>query len=938
MGDKIIIAQLDIDVNSLIKSTSEVKSVIDQLKKSQAELTKQGDTSSAQYVQNVADLKTLNQAYNANIKAINESTNAKAEEANRTQLLNLALEAEATSIKQARDQNSLLNKLRNETNVTTEEGRLELQKLNAKLDENNEFIKENADQYLKQKINIGNYSDSIKDALSNLNPLNGGLSGFIERSQQAGGVGALLTTSLKGITTGIIGVTRASLTFLATPIGAVIGAIGLAVGALVTYLKQSQTGIDAVTSVTRPLQAVFSALLSVVSKVGKAIFDAFSNPKKTLIELGEFVKQNLINRFTAFGEILEGIITLDFKKLSNGVLQAGTGVENLTDKIQTGAQETAKFLDDAIKKGQEIDRLTKEIERDQLAFNKAQITTNDLIDEQLLISKDTSRSFTEREKSALEIIRLTGEQGAKEEEIIQKKIRILKLEQSLKDAKEITIEEQQKLIDLEVALDEAQDRALNARLEQTRVISGARKEAQQQAEEAIKREQELRQKALDDLLKTSQAELALFLSSQGVRAKSFEEQLKLAEQTYAKELEIAERAFNATQKTEIDKLNFLTAQNDAKNALAQSQLDLVVANAETELQKFVEFNQSKLDNDKFLTTELVNEEKNRLNLILQEQNDFAKLRLEQGVINEQQYNDEINKINTENDLKLKALDEEKKIADAEKAFIDLENQRALEDLIFQDNLAIKQQRLEEERLKEVANAEKTGADITKINAKYDQLQKNLDKQAQLAKVDAFQSAIGQIGGILNAFGVKNKNLSIALATADAFLSATKAYASQLIPGDPSSFGRAVFAGGVALASGLGNVAQIAKTDTKFEKGGVQAVGGNRHSAGGTKFVGSDGTRFEAERGELIGVLNRNASNAFMSFNNAFGSKGSTNTSFAQNGGIIARGMNTRSNDIEQLTALTTDVIASLPAPIVTVEEINSVANRVNVIESGASFG
>jgi len=938
MADKIVIASLDIDVNALIKSTSEVKQVIDQVKKAQAELVKQGDTSSAQYVQNSADLKTLNQAYNANLKAISESTNAKAEEANRTQLLNIALQAEATSIKEARDQNALLNKLRNETNVTTEEGAKELALLNSKLDENNDFIKENADAYLQQKINIGNYSDSIKDALSNLNPLNGGLSGFIERSQQAGGVGALFTTSLKAVAQGIIGVTRASLAFLATPIGAVIGAIGLAIGALVTYLKQSQSGIDAVTSVTRPLQAVFSALLGVVGKIGKAIFEAFSNPKKTLMELADFVKQNLINRFTAFGEILEGIITLDFKKLSNGVLQAGTGVENLTDKIQNGAKETANFLDDAIKKGQEIDQLTKQIERDQLAFNKAQIQTNDLIDEQLLISKDTSRSFAEREKASLEIIRLTGEQGAKEEEIIKKKIRILQLEQSLKDAKEITIEEQQKLIDLEVALDEAQDRALNARLEQQRVISGARKEAQQQAEEAEKRAQDLRQKLLDDLLKKSQAELALFLSSQGVRAKSFEEELKLAEQTYQKEIEIAQLAFNATKKTEIDKLNFLTAQNEAKNKLADSQLNLVIANAELELQKFVEFNNSKLDAEKFLTTELVNEEKARLDLIAKERADFEKVRLEQGVINEQQYNDAINGINADNALKLKEIDDKKKQADAEKAIIDLENQRALEDLIFQDNLAIEQQRLEQQRQVELTNAEKTGADVTKINAKYDQLQRNLDKQNQLAKLDAFQNTIGQIGGLLNAFGVKNKNLSIALATADAFLSATKAYASQLIVGDPSSFGRAVVAGGLALGSGLANVAQIAKTDTKFEKGGIQMVGGKSHSLGGTKFFGTDGTRFEAQSDELIGVLNRNASRNFMSFNDAFGSKGSVNTSFAQNGGLIARGMNSKTNDIEQLATITSDVIANMPNPVVTVEEINSVANRVNVIESGASFG
>ena len=425
MANKIVISELDIDVNALIKSTAEVKNAIDTIKKQQAELTKSGETASHQFVQNSADLKVLSSAYNSNLKAIADSTQAQADYANRTQLISLALQTEVTSIKEAREQNSILNRLRNEANATTKEGQEEITALNKKLDENNDFIKANADAYLQQKINIGNYSESIQDALSNLNPLNGGISGFIQRSQEAGGVGNLLTTSLKGISQGIIGMTRASLAFLATPIGAVIGAIGLALGALITYLKSSQSGIDAVTSVTRPLQAIMTALMSVVNSVGKALFDAFSNPKKTLMELGEFVKTNLINRFKAFGVILEGIIELDFKKVTNGVLQAGTGVENMTDKIQSGAKATGKFLDDAIKKGQQIDALKKDIERSELDYQKAQIKTNDLIDAQLLISKDTSKSFAERGKASEEIIRLTEELGKKEQEIIQKKIREL---------------------------------------------------------------------------------------------------------------------------------------------------------------------------------------------------------------------------------------------------------------------------------------------------------------------------------------------------------------------------------------------------------------------------------------------------------------------------------------------------------------------------------
>lgn len=933
---KIVISELDIDVNALIKSTAEVKNAIDTIKKQQADLTKQGETASNQFVQNAADLKTLSSAYNSNLKAISESTQATADQANRTQLLTLALESEVVSIKEARDQNALLNKLRNEANATTEEGQQEIAKLNAKLDQNNEFIKENADAYLKQKINIGNYSESIKDALSNLNPLNGGIGAFIERSQQAGGVGNLLTTSLKGISTGIIGMTRASLAFLATPIGAVIGAIGLALGALITYLKSSQSGIDAVTSVTRPLQAIMTALMSVVKSVGSALFDAFSNPKKTLMELGEFVKQNLINRFKAFAVILEGIIELDFKKVTNGVLQAGTGVENMTDKIQSGAKATNKFLSDAIAKGQEIDRLKKDIERSELDYQRAQIKTNDLIDQQLLISKDTSKSFAERGKASEEIIRLTEILAQKEQAIIQKKIKALELEYSLKDAKELTIAEQQAMIDLEKQLDDAEDRGLNARLEQQRVLSGLKKEQQAEAKAQADAEAERRQKNLDDIANKAQAELDLFLSKQGIKAKSLEEDLKLAEEVYQKQIDINQKEYNASEKTAIDKLNLQTKNNEATNELLQKQSDLVVSNLDRELQLFIDNNKSKLDANKFLTDELVAQEKERLELINNERIDAERVRLEQGVISQQQYNDAINGINVENKAKQDELDLQRKEAEAQKQLIDLENKRAYEDLIFREDFDIKLQRLEEERTAQLKTAEKTGADIEKINKLYDARARELNKQQQLAKVDSFQNAIGQIGSILNAFGVKNKNLAMALATADAFLSATKAYGSQLVIGDPTSLPRAIGAGASALASGIANVAQIAKTDTKFEQGGIVEIGGKRHSAGGTKFWGEDGTSFEAERGEGIGILNRNAFASFMDLNNRYPSGKSTPT-FMQGGGIITQGVNNNNFNIDAFVNGLIQANQTLPRPVVFVEDINSGQNNYADVVNGANF-
>ena len=140
-------------------------------------------------------------------------------------------------------------------------------------------------------------------------------------------------------------------------------------------------------------------------------------------------------------------------------------------------------------------------------------------------------------------------------------------------------------------------------------------------------------------------------------------------------------------------------------------------------------------------------------------------------------------------------------------------------------------------------------------------------------------------------------------------------------------------GKIAFAVGAtaNSIRQI--NSAKFEKGGLMEIGGKRHSQGGTKFIGEDGTRFEAEKGEMIGVLNRGASEVFMKFNNQFGN-GQMGTTFAENGGIISRSIDTTGNiDIDRLA----QTIASLPNPIVYVEELNAKQNLRNEIITIADF-
>jgi hypothetical protein len=52
-----------------------------------------------------------------------------------------------------------------------------------------------------------------QEAFKGINLFNGGIGGFVARAQEAGGAGNLLTTSLKGMTSGVYGMVKASLVF-----------------------------------------------------------------------------------------------------------------------------------------------------------------------------------------------------------------------------------------------------------------------------------------------------------------------------------------------------------------------------------------------------------------------------------------------------------------------------------------------------------------------------------------------------------------------------------------------------------------------------------------------------------------------------------------------------------------------------------------------------
>lgn len=901
MAQKIVLAELDIDIDLLLKSTSDLKKQIDSIKNAQKELVISGKGTSEQFIENEAVLKSLNSAYSSNVKAIQESGKATENQVAQTELLNIALNTEVTSITEAREQNKLLNKLRNETNTTTAEGQAQITALNKKLDENNDYIKSNADAYLKQKINIGNYTDSVREAFASINPLNGGLGAFAQRAQEAGGAGNLFKGAITGMVQGVLGLVKASLAFIATPIGAVLAVIGVVLGTLIGLFRSLDPVMDKV-------EQGFAAISAIVDVVRQTFLSLITGAK------------SLKEAFSGFGSSMASAA----KEAAN----LKNAQQDLVDAQRS--QEVANA-----KASQQYDELIVKSKNRTLTEKEriAYIQQAQKIEEANFRQRS---ALAEAElKNAIEGARIKGQLS--DQELTNLKRNTMAYGNYLLNQGRITEKELEAIKKAELGKisikDETTKRLEKAQNQEDKLAENAQAKAEKaQADAEARREkaQAAAEKAIDKAIEQQKSEIDKFIAGQGIRAKTLEESVRYEEQLRDKRLAVLEFEKEKGKKTQTQ---YEAEKLEIKNSFLQKQTEATIAQADLELQIFLNANKSKLDANKFLSDELYRQELERLNKTSEAEAAAQTARLVAGTITTEQYNTAIKAIDDKFAEDKKNLDLKKAEEDKAKQAIDLENKLAADTTNRDYDLAFQTQQLEAKRLAEVAAAEKTGADTKLINDKYAKQKMEVEAIVASNKLNLASQTFGNLATILGKESAAGKAMAVAQTTIDTYQSATAAYKAMAgIPVVGPALG--AVAAGAAVVSGIANVKKILSTDNqpKFEQGGIQEIGGQRHSAGGTKFWGEDGTSFEAEAGEGIGILNRRAFGAFMDFNNSYNG-GSSNRGFFAGGGIITQGVKPNTMDLSSIT----EAIAAMPAPIVAVDEIQKVGNRYATVQDNANF-
>lgn len=709
-----------------------------------------------------------------------------------------------------------LNSMSAATRNNTDEGKA----LAAETKEISDKLKEMEKAVGDNRRNVGNYAESVQEALSNTKGLSGATGALA--SNMTGAVG-----SVKAFTTAL----------MANPIVAIVGLV--------------------------------LTLISTVEKLMKRNTEMATNLKAA------FAPFEVI-----FSRILDGITNL-----LNGVAKAidwvSTKVVSLLNSIGLISDETAKAAN-AAKELTRAEQAIFESETDALVTLSAM--SRELANQKSLVA-DQTKSIKERNAAANQGLSTLKQMENIEVGILKQKYEQIKAQN-------------------ELSYTSAEDR--RKEMEALAALQSKQAEYTEKQKELISQASSLQKQ---ETAKNSAAAQAA-------------EQAK------------AQAAIKATE--EAEKLKRELQQETIKQMeIALTTLDLSIKEREASNNT----NAEKLASQKELADKSL---------------EIERYRLEQGLISQQEY------ANRETALRLQTMQIQQKIEaeqdalDKERRAMDEANKKELEMSEITNQYDLRQAQLDAQYAQEMAAAERLGADTTLVQQKYEKSKEELTKARVNAELTMAAGLAGQVSSLLGEESEVGKAFGVVQATINTYLGATKALAQGGILG--------IAQAAVVIAFGMKQVMSIAKQkapDTKintsvkkYAKGGQ--IVGRSHAQGGVTFRGDNGQVFEAEGGENVYIMKRSASaeiNALSALNEAHGgnSFGTSGLYKFADGGMVANiseanrisrqidNIRLSNESINQLAGVVIEAVASMPNPIVSVQDINSGQYDVAVVQNLASY-
>lgn len=749
---------------------------------------------------------------------------------------------------------------------------------------------------------FNDYKQQVADSFQQINLFNGGLGGFISRAQEAGGVGSLMKDSFAGMTDGIKAMGKA---LTSNPIGLIVAAIQAVIGAFKDFTPIVETVEQAMAAVGAVVQSVANAFIGLFTGDAGSFFSSITTGAAeaagAAIELKK--AQQELNK------------EIELQEIKNQ--EAAASIENLMDKVK--------------------DQTKSEEERIAL-LNKATALEK--------------QNYDQRKKQAEELYNQAVQQIAIGKNLTQEELKNLTLKGAayaaeLAKRKNISDEELQTLKKAQLERSKIYDEEKGITQKHTQELEKIHQDAERQRDEREKK----KAKQIQDAIEAQRLELQLLITNQGIKGKASMDELALAEEVAKRKQKIALAEYNASEKTANDKRRLDLANAEITRDLAEVQVKTAVKTAEKEIETYRQKNKTLIKDGELMSDAVYAKEKERIDATLAAETKFLVAKKSQGILSEQEYQSELDNLKKTHDAAIAETDKQKQDAqrtaiakEADEKAAAYENAKANAEMDFQEQLKIEEQRHIDEglRLKALLDANLISQQEynTLSEAETEKSEKNkanINKAATDAKLNLANQTFGNLAAIMGKESAAGKAMAVAQATIDTYKSATAAYSAMSgIPIVGPALG--AVAAGAAVAAGIANVKKIASTKPpKAEKGALFSIGGQRHSAGGTLFTGADGTQFEAEQGELIGVMNRNAARHFMAFNNAFPGGGASAPNYFAGGGIVSREIAQQSLNTDELALKIAEANRNLPPPVVAVQDIVTEGNSYVRVRDSANF-
>lgn len=524
MEEIINIATLTIDKTEANKSIVDTKQQIFELQKANAELrkdiNKNGDATgeqTKQFVENEQALKKLNAQYKTQSAAINDLTLAELKE-------NKALTESVKSRGQAIAQTKELKTIRDQLNTSTEEGAQALAILNAKIDDNDKFLKNSASSQEKAATISGNYRQALFGVDSALSQF--GINGEQARTVVAG-FGQGVTSAAKGVTdytAKLVDGTRAQLGFktssqllaetqatttatteaqaaatvelaagqevatVATNVSTLslkaftlalaatgIGIIVIAVGALISYLSKLDPVLDAIEQITSGVAAAFSSLgkaiynLDFSNLIGgmEDAYDAASNLKEAQQELADLQRSQEVANAKASQQYDELILKSKNRTLTEeqriAFLNKAQKIEeaNFKQRAALADAELANAVEAARIKGELSQQEIANLKANTLAYGNYLLNTGKITEDQLEAIKKAELGKIEIQAESTK--RLEKSQNAEDKLADDAAAKAKERADKAKTAADKALQASVKAQEAEIAI----QRAKNAQLKQT---------------------------------------------------------------------------------------------------------------------------------------------------------------------------------------------------------------------------------------------------------------------------------------------------------------------------------------------------------------------------------------------------------------------------------------------------------------------------------------